>query len=310
MRKLWIIAVLSVCLGFSLSAAPIDRRSVVSRHDIVLHATMANSPTQVGNGKFAFGMDITGLQSFVPFNTLSDWSWHSFPLPEGVKREDYHPVYFESHGKSIPYLLNDPDHPEISKWLKVNPHRYNLGRIGMCLIKSDGSIAAENDLTDCTQTVTLWDGIVTSCFSLEGEPVKVVTCCDPEQDMIEVSVDSRLLEQGRISFFLDLPYADSREFPKQVGDYESVNSHVSKLILNTNKDTAVEHIMDDAHYWVKFHWMDNASVVHDSAHKYIVKPLQNGRRFSFACLFTQDVQEQPASVAGRTFRRSEVCWRC
>lgn len=36
---------------------------------------------QVGNGNFAFGVDVTGLQTFYPFATLSSWGWHNFSLP-------------------------------------------------------------------------------------------------------------------------------------------------------------------------------------------------------------------------------------
>jgi hypothetical protein len=36
---------------------------------------------QVGNGNFAFGVDVTGLQTFNPFGTLSTWGWHNFSLP-------------------------------------------------------------------------------------------------------------------------------------------------------------------------------------------------------------------------------------
>ena len=80
---------LSVFLPLSVMGEPIDREAVVKRHRVCTTGTLLKSPAQVGNGKFAFGMDITGLQTFVPFNTLSDWSWHSFPLPEGMRAEDY-----------------------------------------------------------------------------------------------------------------------------------------------------------------------------------------------------------------------------
>jgi hypothetical protein len=59
----------------------IDRKEVVQRHRIITTSTNPKSPAQVGNGEFAFGVDITGLQTFVPFSTLSHWSWHSFPIP-------------------------------------------------------------------------------------------------------------------------------------------------------------------------------------------------------------------------------------
>lgn len=40
------------------------------------------SPLQVGNGDFAFNVDNTGMQTLIPFNTLSSWGWHKDRLPE------------------------------------------------------------------------------------------------------------------------------------------------------------------------------------------------------------------------------------
>jgi len=42
----------------------------------------------VGNGTIAFGADATGLQTFVPFNILSDWGWRTAPLPQGQTLDD------------------------------------------------------------------------------------------------------------------------------------------------------------------------------------------------------------------------------
>lgn len=52
---------------------------------------------------------------------MSNWSWHSFPLPDGVKVEDYTGVLVDTYGKKIPYNLFDPGKPEISQWLAENP---------------------------------------------------------------------------------------------------------------------------------------------------------------------------------------------
>lgn len=39
---------------------------------------------QVGNGEFAFGFDISGMQTFSDnANTMSNWGWYRFPLPQG-----------------------------------------------------------------------------------------------------------------------------------------------------------------------------------------------------------------------------------
>jgi hypothetical protein len=40
----------------------IDRKTVVERHKIIITTNNPKSPAQVGNGEFAFGVDITGLQ--------------------------------------------------------------------------------------------------------------------------------------------------------------------------------------------------------------------------------------------------------
>ena len=133
-----LICVLFASAGIS-GQMKIDRKAVVDRHRIVTTKTDPRSPAQVGNGEFAFSVDITGLQTFVPFNTMSQWSWHSFPLPEGGKVEDFKRLTMDTHGRDVPYELPNPEQPELSAWLAGNPHRFNLGRIGLKLTKPDGT---------------------------------------------------------------------------------------------------------------------------------------------------------------------------
>lgn len=60
------------------------REAVVSRYRVVRTSLIDNetTPLQVGNGDFAFSVDNTGMQTFLPFNTLSSWAWHNDTLPE------------------------------------------------------------------------------------------------------------------------------------------------------------------------------------------------------------------------------------
>ena len=159
-----LVALLSACQS-DAKTGTIDRRAVVDRHKVVTTRTNPKSPAQVGNGEFAIGVDITGLQSFVPFNTLSHWGWHTFPLPQGVRLEDYQGKVYDTHGKPIRYELFDDAHPEISQWLAENPHRFTLGRLGFEILKADGQPAQESDLQDTRQEIDLWSGIITSTFS-------------------------------------------------------------------------------------------------------------------------------------------------
>lgn len=282
------IIVLLLAAAFPSYAGHIDRHAVVSRHDIIVNGTQGKSPAQVGNGKFAFGMDVTGLQTFTAFNTMSDWGWHSVPLPEGKSVEDYKPTYIESYGRSIPYLLEDPDEPELSKWLKWNPHRVNLGRIGFVLLNEDGSEACEDDLEDAVQHTDLWTGLVTSSFTLDGVKVEVRTSCHPDMDVISVSIRSELIGQGRLRIFFDFPYVHPKEFQTFVGDYEAVDKHDTAITLDSPGKGAIRHEMDDLSYSVALGWKGRATLGHDRDHRYLLVPEGKKDRFSFTACFSED----------------------
>ena len=300
---------LSVFLPLSVMGEPIDREAVVKRHRVCTTGTLLKSPAQVGNGKFAFGMDITGLQTFVPFNTLSDWSWHSFPLPEGMRAEDYRPVAVETHGKKIAYELRNPDQPELSEWLTKNPHRYNLGRIGFRLLREDGTEAREIDLGNARQEIDLWTGVVYSRFELNRKEVKVRTVCHPDKDMIGVSIESELLNDGNMSIYLDFPYPDGRYFKHYIGRYDTISGHTSTFEKLAPNSVRIARTMDDTHYYAPLDWTGPATFSRESekAHTFLLQP-RHTSTFSFTCCFSPepvaDVTESVASIE----RKSAVSW--
>ncbi|WP_418569407.1 hypothetical protein [Parabacteroides johnsonii] len=305
---------LSAFLPLSVMGEPIDREAVVKRHRVCTTGTLLKSPAQVGNGKFAFGMDITGLQTFVPFNTLSDWSWHSFPLPEGMKAEDYRPVVVETHGKKIAYELRNPDQPELSEWLTKNPHRYNLGRIGFRLLREDGMEAQEIDLGNARQEIDLWTGIVYSRFELNRKEVKVCTVCHPDKDMIGVSIESELLNDGNMSIYLDFPYPDGRYFKHYIGRYDTISGHTSTFEKLAPNSVRIARTMDDTHYYATLDWTGPATFSRESekTHKFLLQP-RHTSTFSFTCCFSPDpvinVTESVASIERKSAASWEKYWR-
>ena len=305
---------LSVFLPLSVMGEPIDREAVVKRHRVCTTGTLLKSPAQVGNGKFAFGMDITGLQTFVPFNTLSDWSWHSFPLPEGMKAEDYRPVVVETHGKKIAYELRNPDQPELSEWLTKNPHRYNLGRIGFRLLREDGTEAQEIDLGNARQEIDLWTGVVYSRFELNRKEVKVRTVCHPDKDMIGVSIESELLNDGNMSIYLDFPYPDGRYFKHYIGRYDTISGHTSTFEKLAPNSVRITRTMDDTHYYATLDWTGPATFSRESekAHTFLLQP-RHTSTFSFTCCFSPepvaDVTEPVASIERKSAASWEKYWR-
>lgn len=305
---------LSAFLPLSVMGEPIDREAVVKRHRVCTTGTLLKSPAQVGNGKFAFGMDITGLQTFVPFNTLSDWSWHSFPLPEGMRAEDYRPVVVETHGKKIAYELRNPDQPELSEWLTKNPHRYNLGRIGFRLLREDGTEAREIDLGNARQEIDLWTGVVYSRFELNRKEVKVRTVCHPDKDMIGVSIESELLNDGNMSIYLDFPYPDGRYFKHYIGRYDTISGHTSTFEKLAPNSVRITRTMDDTHYYATLDWTGPATFSRESekAHTFLLQP-RHTSTFSFTCCFSPepvaDVTEPVASIERKSAASWEKYWR-
>ena len=175
--------------------APIDRHALVTRHNVELTRFDPESPLSVGNGEFAFTVDVTGLQTFaeaydqtIPLGTLSQWGWHTAPNPDAWSIDRFGFTPFESHGRAVGYAdIPGERTPEI-KWLRANPHRLHLGRIGFRLTHADGSAATPADLTDVRQTLDLWNGVITSRFRFDGEAVEVETLCHPALDAVGVRV--------------------------------------------------------------------------------------------------------------------------
>ena len=137
---------------------PIDRRALVTRHDVTLEKPDPLTPLTVGNGGFAFTADITGLQTFpdyyeqgVPLCTQSQWGWHTLADAVWLKLSDALEEY-EVAGRKVPYASGGQPsggYSPVASSLRANPHRLHLGRIGLQLTKADGSAGPSHDAVPC-----------------------------------------------------------------------------------------------------------------------------------------------------------------
>ncbi|RPI98466.1 MAG: hypothetical protein EHM39_07935, partial [Chloroflexi bacterium] len=168
----------------------IDRRALVTRHNVTLDKPDSLTPLTVGNGGFAFTADITGLQTFPQFHergmsltTQSQWGWHSLPNPQGYKPADAMNEYSVA-GRKVPYVSGGAasgGYSAAANWLRANPHHLHLGQVGLRIAKSDGSAADIQDLTNTHQALDLWTGLLPSRFDVQDRAVRVLTVCHPKQ---------------------------------------------------------------------------------------------------------------------------------
>ena len=197
------------------TGAAIDRHALVSRHDIVIRQIDPTGALAVGNGEFAFNVDVTGLQSFpeyyektMPIGMLSDWGWHSFPNPDGYSLDKFKFTTIKKHDREFVYPDTNTNHPPPdAAYLRANPHRFGLGRIGLEMTKADGSKATIEDVKNPEQKLDLWGGILSSSFEIEGVPVRVVTAVHPQRDEVGVRIESALIASGRLKIRIAFPYA-------------------------------------------------------------------------------------------------------
>ncbi len=190
-------------------AQAIDRRALVERHHVVVDAIDTALALAVGNGEFAFGADITGLQTFaddwrVPLATLAQWAWHSEPNPAGHTLADaMQPWRFGQRTVPLPTAgwPAEPGHAAAA-WLERNPHKFNLGRVALHLCHADRSPARLADLRSVQQTLQLWTGTLRSRFSFDGHRIAVTTQVHATQDLLSIQVTAPAALRGRIGIAL------------------------------------------------------------------------------------------------------------
>src|SRR5579864_4534305 len=213
----------------------LDRRAIVTRHNPKLRSSDPTAPLSVGNGEFAFTADFTGLQTFAdryerttPLCIQSQWGWHTSPIPAGLNPSALRLEMFDTYGRQVGYATSSRGQEPLFNWLRENPHRLNLARIGLLL---DGAPLALKDIEAIEQELDLWTGILESSFRLRGDKVSVVTCCHHEQDLLSVSITSPLIAQGRVAVAIDFPYGSP---DMNASDWKSPERHRTRIARQDN----------------------------------------------------------------------------
>lgn len=230
---------------------PIDRHALVTRHNIGWNDLEGQIP--LGNGEFCFNADGTGLQTFGG-NTMAHWAWHSFPLPEGVTPDMIPATGTFQKGRNTGPDIFPQGTSTIRAWMFDNPHSFNLGRVR--LVKSGGTGLLPEEIKLQSRTYDLWTGIHTSKFTIDGQPVQVITCVHPEIDEFSVRIESPLLKNGIIELEIDFPYPSIQRNKPWVGDFERVQGN-NTVVMSENKSgrrADFRREIDDLVYYTSLSW--------------------------------------------------------
>lgn len=311
----------------------IDRFELVNRHNPIINAPNKLSPLSMGNGEFVFTADVTGLQTFpefysrnsdenftppgpnsfesnaqfegtIPLVTQSQWGWHTFPNPENFSMEDAMQMY-DANGKQVPYASRQ--HTPAGDWLRQNPHRLNLARIGFELRKNDGTLVELSDLQNIHQQLNLWNGTLRSEFEIEGQQVSVQTRVHPDRDILSVQVDASSLDSEQIGVSISFPYARGIHVGDP-SDWTKPDQHTTRQINSDSQSVTWHRIMNEDDYFARLKWEGSNTISNPEKHHYLLSFSDTSEPLSFSIEFSDEQISDPLPDADQTVETVANHW--
>lgn len=234
----------------------IDRKKLIGSHDPVLTAPDETSPLTIGNGELAFTADVTGMQTLydeykvLPLCTMSQWGWHTKPA-DGARRtytldELEMTEYYDSMGRRVLYPQEKKKgNEQVYEWLRMNPHRLNLARIGFSM---KGKNISSKQISDVNQRLSLYEGVLYSTFKLDGMPVSVASSCHNRgRGELSFMAESEAFISGGLEVRLCFPYGSP---DITASDWKSKDRHVTRVVKESKGSVIVKRVLDLNCYYV------------------------------------------------------------
>ncbi|MDE7456279.1 MAG: glycoside hydrolase family 88 protein [Prevotella sp.] len=270
-------------LGYTTEniTASIDREAVLFRNRPVITSADPLASLTVGNGHFATTVDVTGLQTYVddykqgvPLNAMSDWGWHAFPNKDNLTPTETEKSFDLGHGHPEIYAVEykkaeDGRHKLATEYFRINPHRLNLGAVGLQLQDKSGHPIALKSLTDIHQTLNLWQGEITSNYQADGEKVNVTTIGLPDRDAAAWRIMTPLFAKKQAAVTLRLPYPTGKH-ADDASDWNQDERHTSRIVSQYANAAVIKHHLDTTTYYIYIRWEGQAKISEAKPHTFLL----------------------------------------
>ncbi len=203
-------------------------------------------------------------------------------------------------------LYDSADQTPAGEWLRENPHRLSLARIGLELWRADGQRAEPGELLGIRQELDLWSGTLASRFELEGRAVRVWTWVHPELDLVAVRVEAPDIPPGRLAIRIAFPYAA----PLHTGDpadWSHPERHRTVVHARGAHSVAWRRELDADGYGAAAAWT-GAELRREAEHSFLVVPAAGAPRFELAVAFSPQPQTAEPPAVDEVRRASERHW--
>jgi len=290
----------------------IDRKTVVERHNPHYKKLNKNAPLSVGNGGFCLTADFTGLQTFFdeysdgsgafPLCTMAEWGWHSYPYPKDDETL-LRLTPYDTHGRNVFYAADDCGQEERFKRVRVNAHKFHLGKIGFEY--SDKTLSFDN-CKPVSQTLSLWKGQLFSEFKIESETVNTETFVHPNEDTVFARICSPLLKRGKLRVNITFPYASHK---KTGADFSAIDLHSTIPCGDNNEKEGIiciERKLDDTFYKVLISGFGFTTYIDEKKHVITLTP--QSECIEFCVRFTQHVNNSQCDLFNDAKIKCENFW--
>jgi hypothetical protein len=237
----------------------------------------------------------------MPLCTMSQWGWHTRPLPPSIKSKILRPKFYETYGRKVGYNTSSEGQTELFNWLRENPHRLHLGQIGLCLVADKVVEIQPANISGINQQLDLWRGVLKSEFKLFGEPVSIITAIHPEQDLLAVVIDSPLRNLAvRIAF----PYGSPA---MQAADWNEPDKHQTRIITHEKDRALIARQLDADAYFTTVEWRHEARLDAEGKHALLLT-VGPRARVEFVVAFSQDRPGGALPSAAQTIAATADSW--
>ena len=274
----------------------IDRRALVSRHNVIQETLDPLSPLTVGNGRFCYTADVTGIQTLrseyesgIPLSTMAEWGWNSHPNTTQAHPEEAI-KHVRSGDREVPYLVNQD--ADAANWLRANPHQSNLGCVGF--VTGDGRSISSNKVQAPNQVLDLWRGHLRSTFVYDGASVEVETVCHPARNTLGIRAESPKISAGDLAIEIAFPYT-SAVWGRDPADWDSADVHNSEMTVGPDR-TVIERKLDTLSYVCDVRYGSDVSAYQTGPHTLCIRS-RKADAIELTVTFSTRSVDEPVSFA-------------
>lgn len=175
--------------------------------------------------------------------------------------------------------------------------------------EGEGGNVSETDLSAKYQVLDLWEGVITSSFTLDGSEVHITTIASPKVDTVAVKISSTLVRTSGLGVYFDFPYASGKnKFDAPfVGLFNATSNHTTAITYRS-RGAVITHTLDATTYVADIAWEGYARIsrLHEDEHKYILATSQNSETLSFTVTYAPQLAN--GSSTTETVKQDAANW--